>query len=71
MNPTNRTGKIRVRQDLLDRAGTAATAAGFSSVEEFVEHAIEQALGRAAASGAVSEAEREEIERRLGGMGYV
>ena len=70
-NSSNRTGRVKLRQDLLDRAAVVAASVGFSSAEEFIEHAIEQALQRAAAAGPVSDADRDEIERRLGGMGYL
>ena len=51
---------------LLARAKTAAERAGYSSVEEFVRHAVEKELAR------IEEAEaRDEVTRQLKGLGYL
>ncbi len=57
---------IKLNPDLLRRAAEYAAKAGYSSVEEFIEHLIEKEL----ASRDEAEA-REEVERRLKGLGYL
>jgi hypothetical protein len=58
--------KIKIDSGLLERAKRAAEAAGYSSVEEFVAHSIEQALEKREAE----EAERQ-VTDQLRGLGYV
>jgi hypothetical protein len=51
---------------LADRAKAAAAKAGYSSLEEFVKHAVEKELAR------VEEAEaKEEVTKQLKGLGYL
>lgn len=57
---------VRLDKQLLARAKRAADLAGYSSVEEFVAHAIEKAL--ADLENADSE---EEIRKKLKGLGYI
>jgi hypothetical protein len=63
MNPM---AKITIDSDLWDRAKRAAQSAGYSSVEEFVAHAIENELKK----HEVEEAERQ-VSDQLRGLGYV
>jgi len=58
--------KINVDQGLLDRAKKAADAAGYSSVEEFVAHCVENELKRLK----VDEAE-DQVSNQLRGLGYI
>jgi hypothetical protein len=58
--------KIKIDPGLLDRARRAAEAAGYSSVEEFVAHAIENELAKHEAE----EAEKQ-VTDQLRGLGYV
>ncbi len=68
----SQTTKIRIRRDLADRAAATASAAGFSTVEEFIEQAIERALAVSGPdAGDPGGADRAEIERRLKGLGYM
>jgi hypothetical protein len=58
--------KIKIDPGLFDRAKQAATVAGYSSVEEFVAHCIEnelQKLKTDAAEGQVAD--------QLRGLGYI
>jgi metal-responsive CopG/Arc/MetJ family transcriptional regulator len=61
-----RTRKIKLDRDLLARVKRYADLAGYSSVEEFIRHALEKELAKL--EGADSE---EEIQRRLKGLGYI
>ena len=58
--------KIKLDRELFERLKRCAEAAGYSSVEEFVRHALEKAA--AAADEADSE---EEVKKRLQGLGYL
>jgi len=57
---------VKLDPALLERAKAAAEKAGYSSVEEFVQHAIEKELGR------IEEAQaKEEVMKQLKGLGYL
>ena len=59
-------GKIKLDGDLLKRVQRYADLAGYSSVEEFITHALEKEL--ATLEEADSE---EEIKKKLQGLGYI
>ena len=58
--------KIKLDKELLAKARKFAELAGYSSVEEFVTHAVEREL--ALLEEADSE---EEIKKKLQGLGYL
>ncbi len=58
--------KIKIDKDLLERVKRYAEVAGYSSVEEFVTHALEKELAQL--EGLDSE---EEVKKRLKGLGYI
>jgi hypothetical protein len=58
--------KINIEPGLYDRAKKAADAAGYSSVEEFVAHCIENELKQVE----VDEAE-DQVSKQLRGLGYI
>jgi hypothetical protein len=58
--------KIKIDSNLFERAKRAAEAAGYSSVEEFVSHCIENELTKHEAD----EAERQ-VSDQLRGLGYI
>ena len=57
---------IKLDKDLLKKIKMYAKIAGYSSVEEFIAHALEKELSKL--DGAASE---EEIKKRLRGLGYI
>ncbi len=58
--------KITLDKDLLARVKKFADIAGYSSVEEFVSHALEKELA------VLEEADtEEEIKKKLRGLGYI
>lgn len=58
--------KVKLDKALCDRAAAAAKKAGYSSLEEFIEHAIEKQLAR------YEDPEpSEEMKRQLKGLGYI
>lgn len=58
--------KIKLDKELIARVKRYSDIAGYSSVEEFIAHALEKELSKL--EGAES---REEIEKRLRGLGYI
>jgi metal-responsive CopG/Arc/MetJ family transcriptional regulator len=57
---------VKLDPALLDRAKAAAEKAGYSSMEEFIRHAVEKELGR------IEEAQgKEEVMKQLKGLGYL
>ena len=59
--------KVKLDRDLYERLQRCAAAAGYSSVEEFVTHALEKEIAKLE-EGGVSE---DEIKKRLKGLGYI
>lgn len=60
--------KIKLNKDLYQRACEVAQVAGYSSVDEFVEHLVERALRDAEPS---DEDDQRAVEDRLRGLGYI
>jgi hypothetical protein len=58
--------KIRIDTTLYDRAKQAASAEGYSSVDEFIAHAIENEIKRLK----VEDAEQQ-VADQLRGLGYI
>ncbi len=59
--------KIKINRDLYDKVKQHAAAAGYSSVEEFVEHV----LGKEIDAGTKKETDEKLIEKQLKGLGYI
>ena len=58
--------KLKIDDGLYDRAKRAADAAGYSSVEEFVAHCIENELQKLKTDQAESQ-----VADQLRGLGYI
>ena len=58
--------KVTIDRGLYDRAKQVAAAEGYSSVEEFVAHAIEAELKRSDADAA-----EDQVANQLRGLGYI
>ena len=58
--------KVKINKNLLEKIKKYSDIAEYSSVEEFVEHALEKELAKL--EDADSE---EEIKKRLQGLGYI
>jgi hypothetical protein len=58
--------KIKIDSSLYDRAQRAAEAAGYSSVEEFVAHAVENELKKLQEDDAEAQ-----VADQLRGLGYI
>jgi len=59
--------KIKIDKDLMERLKKASDLAGYSSVDEFVIHVLENELARVDDGGESDE----EIKKRLEGLGYI
>lgn len=60
-------GKIKLDKDLLARVKKYSDLAGYSSVDEFITHALEKELAKLEEGGD----DEEEIKKRLKGLGYI
>lgn len=58
--------KIKINKDLLEKVRKYSEIAGYSSVDEFVTHALEREIAQL--EDADSE---EEIKKKLQGLGYI
>lgn len=59
--------KVKLDKQLYERAKKCAEVAGYSSVQEFVEHVLEKELKQIEAAGTSDEA----ITESLRGLGYI
>ncbi len=58
--------KIKIDTDLLEKVKRYSEIAGYSSVEEFIAHALEKEIAK------LEDADSdEEIKKRLKGLGYI
>ncbi len=58
--------KVKLDKHLLEKVKRYSEIAGYSSVDEFITHALEKAIAQ------LEEAEsEEEIKKRLQGLGYI
>jgi hypothetical protein len=57
---------LKLNSTICERAKRAAEAAGYSSLEEFIEHAIEKELASHEGPD-----DKDELVRQLKGLGYI
>ena len=57
---------VKLNKALCERARRAAADAGYSTLEEFIEHAVEKELANHEASMS-----KDELVRKLKGLGYL
>jgi metal-responsive CopG/Arc/MetJ family transcriptional regulator len=60
-------GGIKLDKELLERAERVSRAAGYASVQEFLQHVLERELDKLDKDGA----DEEEIRKRMQGLGYI
>ncbi len=58
--------KVKIDKALLERATRYSEIAGYSSVAEFINHALEKELAQLESADS-----EEEIKKRLKGLGYI
>lgn len=64
--------KIKVEGELLEQLKQCSEAAGYSSVEEFVLHALEKEAKRILGPDPGNEPDSKElVKKRLQGLGYI
>jgi Arc/MetJ-type ribon-helix-helix transcriptional regulator len=61
--------KIKISKELMSRIKEAVETAGYSSVDEFIETALERELDRIA--GSKSPDSEEAVRKQLQGLGYI
>ena len=61
---------VKIDKSLCQRAGRAAAKAGYSSREEFIEHAIEKELAHYEAADSRGHT-TDDVLRKLKGLGYI
>ncbi len=59
--------KVKVNKSILERCKKCSEIAGYSSVEEFIEHVLEKELKQIESSGSSDDA----ITESLKGLGYI
>lgn len=59
-------GRIKLDKELVAKVKRYADIAGYSSVEEFITHALEKEIAQLEES-----ASEEEIKKKLQGLGYI
>ncbi len=67
--------KITIDKDLYQRATQAAKERGYSSVDELVEHLLEQSINQQEAADdqdrSANDQDQAAVEKRLRGLGYI
>ena len=58
--------KIKLNKELLEKAKKYSQIAGYSSVEEFITHALEKEIAKLEESDS-----EDEIKKKLQGLGYI
>lgn len=59
--------KVKIDKDILERCRRCAEVAGYPSVEEFIEHVLENELKKVESAGTSDDA----ITESLKGLGYI
>jgi len=59
--------KVKVNKSILERCKKCSEIAGYSSVEEFIEHVLEKELKQIESAGSSDDA----ITESLKGLGYI
>lgn len=68
----SRPQKVKIAPGLFNRLKLAALHAGYASVQEFIEHALEQAVERIENESTRQQtADRQQIDQQLRGLGYL
>ncbi len=65
------THKVKLEGELLDRVKQCADACGYSSVDEFVLHALEKEVNKVLPPSEGGNTSKEVIKKRLQGLGYI
>jgi len=63
--------KVKLEGDLLDKVKQCAEVCGYSSVDEFVVHALEKEVNKVLPPGEGGSTSKEIMKKRLQGLGYI
>ena len=63
--------KITISNDMMARIKDAVGSAGYSSIDEFVETALERELERVSVSSSNPSNSEEAVRKQLQGLGYI
>jgi hypothetical protein len=63
--------KVKISNEMMVRIKDAVESAGFSSIEEFVETALERELQRLSVSKTNDSRSEENVSKQLQGLGYI
>jgi len=63
--------KVKIEGELLDKVRQCAEACGYSSVDEFVVHALEKEVNKVLPPSEGGSTSKEIIKKRLQGLGYI
>ncbi len=63
--------RVKIEDELYERARKCAELAGYSSADEFIQHVLEKEIARIMGSESGEGDAPEEIKKRLQGLGYI
>lgn len=63
--------RVKIDDDLYAKASKCAELAGYSSADEFIQHALEKEINKIMGASSNEDAAPEEIKKRLQGLGYI
>lgn len=63
--------RIKIEDDLYEKVKKCSSAAGYSSVDEFVAHVLEKEVSKILGPGDAERNPEEEVRKRLQGLGYI
>ena len=63
--------KVKLEGELLERVKQCADACGYSSIDEFVVHALEKEVNKVFPPSEKGTTSKEIIRKRLQGLGYI
>jgi Arc/MetJ family transcription regulator len=63
--------RVKIDDELYAKAKECAELAGYSSVDEFVQHIVEKEIRQILGGDSTKDSTPEEIKKRLQGLGYI
>jgi hypothetical protein len=63
--------RVKMDDELYERAKKCAELAGYATAEEFIQHVVEKEITKILGPGSGEDATPEEIKKRLQGLGYI
>jgi len=63
--------KVKLEGELLEKVKQCADECGYSSIDEFVVHAVEKEINKVFPPGEKGNSSKEVVRKRLQGLGYI